>query len=482
VKNLASPSLWIAFAMVLLATTISLCYGLQYRIGPGHVFSYYLGFSAVFAFILAFATYNLVRGNGAPIRLRQSHGWCGLILMLALFTLTLYFNSQLLAPVPWYVVSAAAALLGGGLHWKWSATASTRLFAVVAFAFVAMVIAETELWQKGDMLTLIEAASREFLAGKQPYREYPEVYVTLGRQNGLSGLEELVDFASKHNLVNQPLPYLPGVWLGYLPAVALGIDLRILNLLYLACLLCVFERLLPIRHDRSIVLSLTFYPLLLSPSFLGIVPALHVMHYWLLLLLTMLCIQKQRYWPGCVFFGLALATRQPALLIVAPLFAWLARQLRWKDLLRYTLATLGTYLFVMLPFAIWWGDVGLFWKHQYLDVASLLYIIDVRRDIGAANLLGLAGLAWSGAAIELAILSMATVYVFVRKNYSLSRALQVFGITYLWLIFFSTYAVRYVYYPGFLLVVAGVAMALGGTYHQEDEADSGGPRLDRHRA
>ena len=480
-KNLATPSLCIAFASVLMATAISLCYGLQYRIGAGQVFSYYLGFSAVFALILAFATYNLVRGNGAPIRLRAIHGWCGFIMMLALFTLTLYFNSKLLAPVPWYVVSAAAALLGGTLHRKWSATASTRFFALVAFAFVTLVIAKTELWQKGDMLTLIEAAGKEFLAGKQPYRPYPEVYLSLGRKQSFE-VQDLAGFVSEHQPAHRAFYYLPGVWLGYVPAVALGIDLRILNLLYLACLLFIFARLLPIGHDRYIVLSLTFYPLLLSPSFLGIVPALHVIHYWLLLLLTMLCIQKQRYWPACVFFGLALATRQPALFLVGPLFAWLSLQLGWKELLRYALATLGVYLIVTLPFAIWWGDVGMFWKHHYFDLAMLPDTDDLRRDIGVANLLGRAGLAWGGAAIELAILAIATVYIFVRKGYELSWVLQLFGITYLWLIFFSTYPVRYVYYPGFLLAVAGVAMGLGGTYHQEDEADSGGPRLDRHRA
>jgi hypothetical protein len=316
------------------------------------------------------------------------------------------------------------------------------------------------------MLALTEAAGREFLAGKQPYRPYPDVYLSLARQQPFE-VQDPVSFASRFQAAHRPIYYLPGVWLAYLPAVALGMDLRVLNLLYLACLVLIFERLLPIRHDRSIVLSLTLYPLLLSPSFLGIVSALHVLHYWLLLLLTMLCIQEKRYWLASLFFGLALATRQPALFLVAPLFAWLSLQLRWNELLRYGLATFGVYLTVMLPFAIWWGDVEMFWKHFYYDVASLPGTNDLRKDIGVANLLDLAGLAWSGAAIQLAIILLATLYVMVRKRYDLSWTLQFLGVTYIWLIFFNTYSVRYVYYPGFLLALAGVAMALGETNRQE---------------
>jgi hypothetical protein len=120
----------------------------------------------------------------------------------------------------------------------------------------------------------------------------------------------------------------------------------------------------------------------------------------------------------------------------------------------------------------------MFWKHFYFDVASLPGTNDLRKDIGVANFLDLAGLAWSGAAIQLAIILFATVYVIVRKRYDLSWMLQFLGVTYIWLIFFNTYSVRYVYYPGFLLVLAGVAVALGETHRQENgaaETPSGTP-------
>jgi len=226
--------------------------------------------------------------------------------------------------------------------------------------------------------------------------------------------------------------------------------------------------LLPIGRDRPIVLSLTFYPLLLSPSFLGIVSAVHVVHYWLLLLLAMLCIQEKRYWPASLFFGLALATRQPALFLAVPLLAWLSLELRWTELVRYGLATLGVYLTMMLPFAAWWGNIGTFWKHHYFDVASLPGTNDLRRDIGLANVLDRAGLVWGGVFIELAIVLFATIYVIVRKRRDFPWTLQFLGVTYIWLILFNTYSVRYVYYPGFLLALAGAAIALGKANPQEN--------------
>src|SRR5512136_2357197 len=124
-KNLVSQPLRIALALALMAVTISLCYGFQYRISRGQVFSYYLAFSVVFGIILAFATYGLVRRESASPPLGAIHGWCGFLLSLLCFTLTLFFRSKLLAPLPWYVLSAAVALIGSYLHWRWSAKAST---------------------------------------------------------------------------------------------------------------------------------------------------------------------------------------------------------------------------------------------------------------------------------------------------------------------------------------------------------------------
>jgi hypothetical protein len=223
-----------------------------------------------------------------------------------------------------------------------------------------------------------------------------------------------------------------------------------------------FETLLPIGQDRAVVLSLTLYPVLLSPSFLGVVPAIHELHYWLLLLLTMLYLQKRRYLLASILFGLSLATRQGALFFAAPLIVYLSRQLKWKEVIRYASAAFVVYLLVTAPFAIWWGENWMFWKHLYFDLSLLSGATGLRRDIGMANLLEWAGLAQAGLVIQLGILVLASLCLLVRRDYEFGWMLQFLGVVYIWLVVWNAYSVRYVYYAGFLLVCAGIAIALGG--------------------
>ncbi len=69
--------------------------------------------------------------------------------------------------------------------------------------------------ERSDMLLLIKAASERFLNGANPYIEY--------------------------NIFNPVmLTYLPGMWLSYLPAVVLGMDIRYMNLILLVASAVVF--------------------------------------------------------------------------------------------------------------------------------------------------------------------------------------------------------------------------------------------------
>ena len=465
----ASRPVRIVYVLVLMAIIVSLCYGFQYRANVGQYFFYYVGFSAIFVILLAFATFELLRSNGVTTRLSALHGWCGLIAMIAPFTLTLFFQSEMLAPMPWYVLSAIVGLLSLFLQWKWGSRTTTRFFALAAMALVALLIAKTEVWEKGDMLLLVEAADREFLAGKQPYRPYPEIYQFIGSKQPIE-VNDLIGFASSYHFADTPMQYLPGIWLAYLPAVATGLDPRILNLVFLASLLFFFETLLPISQDRSIVLSLTFYPILLSPSFLGVAVAVVELHYWLFLLLAMLYVQKKRYLLASILFGLSLATRQGTLFLVAPLIAYLSLQLKWKEVVRYASAALGVYLLITVPYAVWWGDNWMFWKHLYFDLALLPGATGLRRDIGMANLLEWAGLAWAGLVIQFGIIVFATSCLVIRREHDFGWILSFLGVIYIWVIVFNSYSVRYVYYAGFLLVCAGMAITLGRV------RDSGSPR------
>ena len=71
--------------------------------------------------------------------------------------------------------------------------------------------------ERSDMLLLIKAASERFLQGSNPYTEY---------------------------MIFHPvnLTYLPGMWLSYLPAAILGIDIRFTNLILLLASAAIFIR------------------------------------------------------------------------------------------------------------------------------------------------------------------------------------------------------------------------------------------------
>jgi hypothetical protein len=450
----------------MMAIVLSVCYGFQYRIDAQEAFSYFLSFSGIFVLFLGFVTYNLFAGGQEALRLGTPNEWTGFLMMAASFTLTLFFQSKLLEPMPWYVLAAAAGLASLYVQFNWGAKGGTRFFAIAGLAFVAFVIFKTEIWQKGDMLLVIEAAGKELLAAEQPYRTYPEVYTYLAEKQP-SEVTDPEAFANRYYNSKTPLIYLPGAWLAYLPAAAVGIDLRILNLVFLVFIAIVAEKLLPFEESRHVVLSLTLYPVMLSPSFLGILPALHVLPYWLLLLLTMLCIQRERYWLAAALFGSSLATRQPAIFLVGPLFAYLSVQLKWKDLLRYSSVALGVYLLATVPFAAWWGwdwtFYWRFWTQLYLSLTSLSGDFLVGKQVGIASLLAWAGLERSSYLVQLGLLSFAATYVVVTKRRDLSWAMQFLGATYIWCVLFNPYAVRYTYYAGFLLLLSGLAMALNNS-------------------
>ena len=450
-----------ALGLFILATMIGACYGFQYTTFAQRNVGYYAGFSVAFALVLSVLTHSVLVTRVDAIRLSAVHGWLGFMLMTFSFTLTLFFQSKFVAPIAWYALAAATGTLGFLAHRTWGARGSTLLFALAGLALVIVLVARTGVWEQGDMLLVVEAASRELLAGKQPYRAYPEIYHFVAEMEGVKAADT-VAYAEKYSNSRIPLVYLPGTWLAYLPSVALGLDPRILNIVLLVLVVLVFERWVPIRGDRPLVLSLTLYPILLSPSFLGIFKALHGLHFWLLLLGTVLGIAGRRYWTSAIFFGLALATRQESLFLVAPLFAYLVLRMRWKRLFRYALASLGVYLLLTVPFAIAWGQDFMFWKHMYLTSWwASDQVTPMHRQIGLTNILDVLGMHKGFLLLQIVTLLGSAALLLVHKQRSFSWALQFFGLTFIWLVAFNVYAVRYIYYPGFILFLVGAAMTLG---------------------
>ncbi|MCC5847977.1 MAG: hypothetical protein JJU29_07760 [Verrucomicrobia bacterium] len=151
----------------------------------------------------------------------------------------------------------------------------------VRFHWIRLHPVEPEL---GDMLPLISLAGQNFLAGNFPYTEYQVPWPL-------------------------PLTFFPLLWMSYLPAILLGIDLRwtgwIATLGVLALL---------IRHRPRAPLPFLAFALL--PVFTFFTVNGHTQPYWLVLCLHLYFLARGKPWLSALFLGLTLSSRQTALIIV----------------------------------------------------------------------------------------------------------------------------------------------------------------------
>lgn len=138
--------------------------------------------------------------------------------------------------------------------------------------------------QYGDMLPLIELAGRHFLAGNFPYTEY-------------------------HLPWPLPLTFFPLLWMSYLPALLLNLDLRGTGLL---CTLLLIPLLLH-KRPAALLPALAFA---LLPVFTFFTVNGHTQPYWLILCAFGFALASRRPLTAAVCLGLTLATRQTALILV----------------------------------------------------------------------------------------------------------------------------------------------------------------------
>ena len=83
------------------------------------------------------------------------------------------------------------------------------------------------------------------------------------------------------------------------------------------------------------------------------------------------------------------------------------------------------------------------------------------RQVGLTGILDTLGMHRGYLLLQIATLLASAGYLFTRRERDLGWTLQFIGLTFIWLVAFNVYAVRYIYYPGFVLFLAGAAMALG---------------------
>ena len=302
------------------------------------------------------------------------------------------------------------------------------VFAALALAGIGYrlsAIARTPLDpQQADMLPLIAAAGRTLLAGGNPYH----------RANPFRAGAEALDVGAAPSplasLSDQWFPYvppwLPALWLPYVPATWAGIDPRVVGLLaalLIAALLGVARWSRPARPDLAADEPLTAWLRLASAGGLLLAPAAvwfgaigHTQTYWLYL--TGLLWALSRRWWGLAGVGLGLCvmsrhTVLPLVPILA-LYAW--RSLAPRERRTLAIGAAAVVVAVALPFGweglwqftigtpLWYmkfGDLGWngprWWVTHTFGLSTFLYPIGVSRAIpwvGAALLTVVYGLAY----------------------------------------------------------------------------------------
>lgn len=176
----------------------------------------------------------------------------------------------------------------------------------------------------GDMLPLVQAALRRFLAGQDPYTLY-------------------------HFPWPLPLVYLPVCWLAYLPAHVLSVDLRVVNL---AIELLLFGVLWRLSRGKGAVCLLWAW-VFAGPS--ALLWSLHVTHgpFWLCAAVTLALAVSGRHLLAAVALGLSLGA-SPLGALLSPLIG--LRWLRACSLGRaaaYGAVSLSLMALLLGPFWLW---------------------------------------------------------------------------------------------------------------------------------
>ncbi len=438
-QGLNSP-LRAAYGLYALVLVISLAYGFQYRFAGEHHATYFHVMTLPFVLIMILLSHWALKAWGQQDTLPELKLTAGLALMSFSFLMTTFFYSGELRPLPWIFPALLVIFTAAVCQAKWGSRASTLVFSGAAFCLYVFLISQVPHTQGANMLEIIEAASHEFLSGHNPYKTYEEI-------------------------ARLPFFYLPGLWLPYLPFVASGLDVRVFNLLALLALVLLFEKSLSLGTHKTDILSLTFYPILLSPPLVQMVLHGHVWPYWLFLCATLVMLRQHCYSWAALFLGITAATRQPSLFVMAPLAVYIYRIQGWQRLIGYAAVCIAAYLALVLPFSLWTGSG--FWAQLYLTLSSLAAdLFLVAPQISAASILQMLGINEVVRIAQFIILLAAVVFFLLRKEIDFPWTLFSLGMIYLWLIVFNPYVVRYLYFPGLLMTAIALSVHFERLYHR----------------
>jgi hypothetical protein len=293
---------------------------------------------------------------------------------------------------------------------------------------------------KADMLPVIEAGVRTFLAGRSPYTIY------------------------EHIPWRPTLPYGPPLWFPFTLPVLARTDLRVLTLLgYLTvigtCCFAIAYSAAARRWTASIGLAGITLFLAAHPDIHAFYPIAHSPVYWPVLLAFCALLRAERWTAAAAVLGLLVSTRTPMLSVV-PVFlmaAYHQHKLTRGLLVWLAVAALGPFAPFLLhnATAVRYAMYG---SYQDTVKKAVWLTGDIFETYGTTALLLGRGLSNY---VELAqLVCMLVVYVAAWRALAaranplpwLALSLLVFSLTTLW-------PVSYLYFDVWVILVSGLAVA-----------------------
>ena len=424
---------WSAAALACLVWLMSLAYGFQYFVmddRAAHLAYFRL---ATVPFVLLVIALTFLALSPARFSLDPDRwpAWLGPLMMSVSWVLSVYFHSSFIAPLPWVLVALLPPCVAAVSHRFWGDRGSLYVFLLAALALFLVLIANIPHDGRGDMLEIIGFAATDLLRGETPFRPYLTV----------SGKEV-------------PFGYWPLIWLPYVPLVAMGLDLRVLNVLGFLLIALFFLRAAGGGQGGARILGVTLFPFMLSPPIVQMVSSGHLWLYWLLVCLMLWLLVRGRYLAAAVALGLCLASRPTVLFLAAPVLGYVWSRAGWRVALTGGGLALGVFALLNLPFYLIYGED--FIRNSF---GALVGFGQVLTHFSITGILQGAGFPAGGRLGQVLVALLALAVVVRTASLSPGQFVVLVGLTYVWEVLFASYATRYLYFPGFFLIALGVTIA-----------------------
>ena len=442
---------WPGIGLVFLIWLMSIAYGFQYLVmdDPDSHLIYFRIATVPFALLVGLLTWDAVRDGPSMSELPGTSSALGLVLMSISWGLTCYFYSAKLAPLSWIIVAVLVPCLAGATSWRWGSRAAVWSFLAGAFLLIVFLASRLAHDQAGgDMLQIIDFAVRDLLQGNSPFHRYLTV----------SGKEVLFG-------------YWPGIWLPYIPVIALGLDMRVLNVLLIGLLIALFWKASGGGERGARILGCVLMPLLLSSPLMQMALSGHLWLYWLLSVLCLWLVIRRQYMLAALVFGLCLAARPTALFLAGPIAAYVWTRDGARAAISGGMVTGVVVLALNAPFYLLYGDD--FVRASYGALSGIGHQLTHFSVEGILQSIGLSGL---GKPLQIVVALAAMAVIVVKRPLAPEKFVMLSGVTYVWEILFANYATRYMYFSGFLLVALGLLIAEVRRSERPEQVDH---RLDR---